>query len=142
MEIITKHINADFDALASMVAAKKYYPGALLVFPGSPEKSVRDFIPVSQLELDIKKQKEIDIEKVSRLIIVDNRKSGRIGNLSKIIGKKGLSVHIFDHHPPDPNDIKGEKEDIETVGATTTIFVEMMRRDRSYILPAEATLLA
>ncbi|MBS1112021.1 MAG: polyA polymerase family protein [Nitrospirae bacterium] len=142
MEIITTHINADFDALASMVAAKKYYPGALLVFPGSPEKSVRDFIPVSRLELDIKKQKDIDIDKISRLIIVDNKKSGRIGNFSKIIGKKGLSVHIFDHHPPDPNDIKGEKEIIEPVGATTTIFVEMMRRDRSYILPAEATLLA
>ena len=142
MEIITTHINADFDALASMTAAKKYYPDALLVFPCSPEKSVRDFIPISLLDLDIKKEKEIDIEKVSRLIIVDNRKSGRIGSLSKIIGKKGLSVHIFDHHPADPNDIKGEKEVLETVGATTTIFVEMMRRDRSYISPAEATLFA
>lgn len=142
MEIITTHINADFDALASMVAAKKYYPGALLVFPGSPEKSVKDFISVSKLELNIKKEKDINIEKVSRLIIVDNRKSGRISNFSKIIGKKGLAVHIFDHHPADPNDIKGEKEVIEPVGATTTIFVEMMRRDRSNILPAEATLLA
>ena len=142
MEIITTHINADFDALASMAAAKKYYPDALLVFPGSPEKGVRDFIPVSRLELDIKKEKEIDIEKVTRLIIVDNRKPGRIGKFSKIIGKKELSVHIFDHHPPDSNDIKGEKEVIEPVGATTTIFVEMIRRDRGSILPAEATLLA
>ncbi len=142
MDVITTHINADFDALASMAAAKKYYPAALLVFPGSPEKSVRDFISTSQLELDIKKQKEIDIENVTRLIIVDNKKSGRIGNFSKIIGKKGLAVHIFDHHPSSPDDIKGEKEVIETVGATTTIFVEMMRRDRTYISPAEATLLA
>lgn len=142
MEIITTHINADFDALASMAAAKKYYPDALLVLPGSPEKSVRDFIPLSRLDLDIKKEKEIDIDKVTRLIIVDNRKSGRISKFSKIIGKKGLSVHIFDHHPVDPNDIKGEKEVIEPVGATTTIFVEMMRHDRVNILPAEATLLA
>jgi nanoRNase/pAp phosphatase (c-di-AMP/oligoRNAs hydrolase) len=43
MEIITSHTNADFDALASMVAAKKLYPGARLVFPGSQEKSMRDF---------------------------------------------------------------------------------------------------
>ncbi|MEW6713527.1 MAG: CBS domain-containing protein [Nitrospirota bacterium] len=142
MEIITTHINADFDALASMAAAKRFYPDAVLVLPGSPEKGVRDFIPLSRLELDIKKEKEIDIEKVTRLIIVDNRKLGRIGKFSKIIGKKGLSVHIFDHHPPDSNDIKGEKEVIETVGATTTIFVEMMRRDRVNILPAEATMLA
>ena len=43
MEVITSHTNADFDALASMVAAKKLYPEAKLVFPGSQEKSMRDF---------------------------------------------------------------------------------------------------
>jgi tRNA nucleotidyltransferase (CCA-adding enzyme) len=142
VEIITTHINADFDALASMAAAKRFYPDALLVLPGSPEKGVRDFIPVSRLKLDIKREKDIELENVSRLIIVDNRKPGRIGKFSKIIGKKGLSVHIFDHHPADPSDIKGEKEVIEPVGATTTIFVEMLRRDRVNIPPAEATLLA
>ena len=34
-EVITTHINADFDALASMIAAKKLYTKATLVFPGS-----------------------------------------------------------------------------------------------------------
>ena len=33
MKVITTHYNADFDALSSMVAAKKLYPDALLVFP-------------------------------------------------------------------------------------------------------------
>jgi len=32
MEVITTHTNADFDALASMVAAKKIYPAHLLFF--------------------------------------------------------------------------------------------------------------
>jgi len=49
MEIITSHTNADFDALASMVAAKKLYPDAKLVFPGSQEKSMRDFFLESTL---------------------------------------------------------------------------------------------
>ena len=40
MEIITTHINADFDTIASMLAAKKLYPEALLVLPGSKEESV------------------------------------------------------------------------------------------------------
>lgn len=35
MEIITSHVNADFDSLAAMVAAKRLYPQAELVFPGS-----------------------------------------------------------------------------------------------------------
>ena len=34
MEVITTHVNADFDYLASMVAAAKFYPEAKLVFAG------------------------------------------------------------------------------------------------------------
>jgi len=37
MQIITTHLNADFDCIASMMAAKKIYPEALLVLPGSSE---------------------------------------------------------------------------------------------------------
>ena len=44
MDVITSHINADFDSLASALAAKKLYPDAVIVFPGSMEKKVRDFI--------------------------------------------------------------------------------------------------
>ncbi len=41
--VITTHINADFDALASLLAAQKLYPEALIVFPGSQEKNLRNF---------------------------------------------------------------------------------------------------
>jgi tRNA nucleotidyltransferase (CCA-adding enzyme) len=34
MEIITTHLEADFDGIASMVAAHKLYPEAQLVLPG------------------------------------------------------------------------------------------------------------
>jgi tRNA nucleotidyltransferase (CCA-adding enzyme) len=44
MDVITTHTNADFDALASMLAAKKLYPDATLVFSGSQERSLRDFL--------------------------------------------------------------------------------------------------
>ncbi len=142
MEVITTHVNSDFDALASMVAAKKYYPGAVIVFPGSPEKSVRNYLAASPLQVEIRKLKDINLDEVTRLIIVDIRKPGRIGKFSSILGKKGLAVHIFDHHPSSENDIIGHKEVIDSVGATTTIFVEMIKKDRIEISPAEATLLA
>ncbi|MBW1972667.1 MAG: hypothetical protein JRI44_07510, partial [Deltaproteobacteria bacterium] len=51
MEIITTHLNADFDALASMIAAKKLYPNAILVFPGSQERNLRDFFIESTIYL-------------------------------------------------------------------------------------------
>lgn len=141
MEVITSHLNSDFDALASMVAAKKYYPEAVLVFPGSQEKSVRDFLETMQPALAIRKIKEIDIGKVTRLILVDTKKTGRIGRFSEILDKKGLSVHIYDHHPFSNNDIRGQIEVVESVGSTTTIFTEMIQKDRIYISPEEATIL-
>ena len=43
LTIITTHVNADFDALASMLAAQKLYPDGLVVFPGSQEKNLKNF---------------------------------------------------------------------------------------------------
>ncbi len=142
MDVITTHINADFDALASMAAARRYYPDAVMVFPGSQEKSVREFLSASHIALEFKKIKEIDIEKITRLILVDVHTPDRIGQFSDIINKKGLTVHIYDHHPSTPKDIKGKgrKEVIELVGATTTIFTEILQQDKIDISPVEATL--
>jgi len=141
MDVITTHVNADFDALASLVAAQKYYPDALLVFPGSQEKKVRDFLSTSDSLPDIRKIKDIDLDDIDRLILVDVRSPGRIGRFAGILDKKGLAVHIYDHHPRIPSDITGHKEVIESVGATATIFTEMLKKDKISLSPAEATLL-
>jgi tRNA nucleotidyltransferase (CCA-adding enzyme) len=142
MDVIITHINADFDALASMLAAKKFYPDALIVFPGSQERSVRDFLSASPVKIDFKKIKDINLDSIKRLILVDVRNKKRIGDFSDILDKKGLTVHIYDHHPSAPEDVKGQKEIIELVGATTTIFAEMLQQSKIDISPAEATALA
>ncbi|MEN8264277.1 MAG: CBS domain-containing protein [Nitrospirota bacterium] len=141
MEVITTHLNADFDALASMVAAKKFYPDAILVFSGSQEKSVRDFLSTSHNTFEFTKQKDINLQEISRLICVDVKNPNRIGKFSEILNKKGVSVHIFDHHPFSDDDIRGQKEVIESVGATTTIFTELLQKKKKQITPVEATLL-
>ena len=43
VEVITTHLNADYDALASMLAAAKLFPKAMLVFPGSQERKPAQF---------------------------------------------------------------------------------------------------
>ena len=78
MDVITCHINADFDSFASMVAAKKLYPEAKIVFPGSQEKKVRDFLSAFQT-IEVNRIKDIDFSKVRRLIIVDTKMPDRIG---------------------------------------------------------------
>ena len=143
MEIITSHTNADFDALASMVAAKKLYPGAKLVFPGSQEKSMRDFFLESAFyAMEVERLRNVDVNSITRLIIVDNRNPARLGKLAEALKHPGLSVHIYDHHPASAGDIKGELENVEEIGATTTIMVELLRQKGVPVTPLEATIFA
>lgn len=142
MEVITSHINADFDSLASMIAAKKIYPGAILVFPGSQERSLRDFFIHSTIyALEIERLKNIDLEKVKRLILVDTRQKSRIGKFSEIISKPDVEIHIYDHHPPSSEDIHGSLEVISEVGATVTVILDILRKRQIDITPDEATLM-
>jgi tRNA nucleotidyltransferase (CCA-adding enzyme) len=142
MDVITTHINADFDGVASMVAARKFYPAAKLVFCGSQEKSVRDFLSSSPLPFEFLKITDINLDDITRLILVDVRSMGRIGQFSRIIGKSGLIVHIYDTHPSSPDDIKGQTMVIEPAGAATTIFTEMIQQNNMDISPIEATIFA
>ena len=141
MDIITSHINADFDSLASMVAAKKLYPDAEIVFPGSQEKNLRDFIEVFH-PVKIKRLKDIDLSKVEKLVIVDTKIPGRIGPFAELIANKKIKIHIYDHHPFTKGDIRGELEKIENVGATATIFTEILKNRKLHPTPFEATILA
>ncbi len=143
MEVITSHTNADFDALASMVAAKKLYPDAKLVFPGSQEKSMRDFFLESMFyALEVERLRNIDVDTITRLIIVDNRNPARLGKLASALTRPGMVVHIYDHHPAAEGDVRGEVEIIAEVGATTTIMIEILRQRGIPITPLEATVLA
>ncbi len=140
MDIITTHLNADFDALASAVAIKKLYPDAVIVMPGAMEKKVKEFVELF-LPSEIKKFKEIPLEQVKRLIIVDTKHPDRIGPLKTLISEQGVKIHIYDHHPVTKDDIKGELEVIENVGAVSTIITGILQKKKLLITPMEATLL-
>ena len=142
MEVITTHVNADFDAFASMMAAKKLYPDAILAFAGSQEKSLRDFFLSSAFyAFKWEKLKDIDLKKVKRLILVDIRQRNRIGKFSMIAGKSGIDLHIYDHHPPSKEDLHGSVEVVKEVGATVTILCQMLKKKKIPISPDEATIM-
>lgn len=141
MEIITSHINADFDSLASMVAAKKLYPNARIVFPGSQEKKVRDFIAAFH-PIEADRVRDVDLSSVTRLVIVDAKSPDRIGPLAELATRPARpEIIIYDHHPRKPDDIRGTHEKIEDVGATATIFTEILRAKKIPATPMEATIL-
>ncbi len=142
MDIITTHINADFDSMASMLAAKKLYPDAVLVFPGSQERSLREFFIHSTLyAFEVERVKNINLQDVKRLILVDTRQISRIGKFSEILSKPDLEVHIYDHHPPSSEDLHGSLEVVEEVGATVTLLLDVLQKRGIEITADEATVL-
>jgi tRNA nucleotidyltransferase (CCA-adding enzyme) len=142
LSIITTHINADFDAMAAMLAAQKLYPDARVVFPGSQDKNLRNFFITSMVYLlNITDINHIDFDAISHIVIVDTRQPARIGQFAGVLNKPDIQIHIYDHHPDMAGDIQGHQEIIESVGATTTILTEVIQARKIHISPDEATIM-
>ncbi|MBI5642401.1 MAG: CBS domain-containing protein [Deltaproteobacteria bacterium] len=141
MEVITSHTNADFDTFASMIAAKKLYPRARLVFSGSLEKSLKNALETISLPYKFDRIKEIKLDQVKRLILVDVRQAGRIGPFGELAKKPGIDIHIYDHHPSTEEDIQGSLEVIKPYGSSTTVLTLILKERAIPLTPEEATIL-
>lgn len=142
MDVITTHLNADFDCLGSMVAARRLYPGAAMVFSGAQERGVRDFfLRGGANPADFPRLRDLDLDAVTRLILVDVRQSDRIGPFGRIARRPGIEIHIYDHHPAGQADLAGTLEYIEPVGSTVTVLAEIFRERGIVPTPEEATLM-
>ena len=142
MDVIATHSNADFDGLASMVAARKLFPEAKLVLPAGAQEAVRNFLAVH--DLDITKVKDIDLSQVTRIVLVDTQEPDRIGSLKSCTENQAVEVVVFDHHPEPDSFLAGRSKQsvIESVGATTTLLIEQLRRRHIPMTPFEATVMA
>ena len=125
--VITAHANADFDALAAMIAASRLYPDAALIFPGSQEKNLRNFYIQSTTYLfNFKHFKDIDPEAVELLVVVDTRQKSRLPHVALLLDKPEIKIHVYDHHPDTDEDLQAEFSRVEAWGSTTTILVHEM----------------
>jgi len=142
MQVITTHLNADFDCLASMVAAQKLYPGARMVFSGSAEKAVNRYLKAVNPAFEISRMRDIDLDQVSLLILVDTQDPARIGGFQSLAQKPGVKLHVYDHHPGAARDLKPEKAIIRKRGSATTILVEELSEKNISLNREESTLMA
>ncbi|ABC76522.1 CBS domain-containing protein [Syntrophus aciditrophicus] len=144
MDIITSHIQTDFDSLGSMLAAKLLYPEALIVFPGAQEKSVRDYLmnAPAAIREDMVKLRQVDLDDVKRLIIVDTRQASRIGAFADLLGREGVTVVLYDHHGSSPDDIQGDSEYCEELGSTVALMVKILNQEGIMPSPEIATVMA
>lgn len=140
MRVITCHVNTDFDAFSSMIAASKIYNDAVMVFPGSVSKDVSKFLVMYRGIFDIKRIHDINIDEVEELIIVDTNSKTRIGDFAKIIDNPSLTKIVYDHHPTVDTMINASDAVIEEVGSNTTIMVNELIRKNIDISSIEATI--
>jgi tRNA nucleotidyltransferase (CCA-adding enzyme) len=141
--VIATHENADFDGIASMLAAKKLYPKAIPIVPGSQEKGVRDFLLDMTFEyFKLIKLKDIDLNAITKIILVDTNQLNRIGPLEKVAKNEKVKIYIYDHHLPQEEKTPSHFSLIKPVGATVTILVQILKKQEIKITPEEATLMA
>lgn len=140
--VISTHVNADFDAIASLLAAQKLYPGSLILMPGSNEKNLRNFFISSMAYLfNMAGHDQIDWDRVTRLVLVDTSQKRRIGKLVDLTDRPGLEIHIYDHHPPSDGDVRADLRIYEQTGAAVSILAFMLRERGIDISPDEATVM-
>jgi tRNA nucleotidyltransferase (CCA-adding enzyme) len=140
--VITCHVNADFDALSSMIAASKLYPGSTLIFPGSQEKNLKNFFIQSATYLyNFVSFKDIDPSTVTRLVIVDTRQKPRVKHIAPLLENPDIKICLYDHHPDSEEDIAGDVEVVKSWGSTTSIISEILINKKISLTDDEATLL-
>lgn len=142
MDVITTHTNADFDCLGAMTAALHLYPDALLSFSGSQEKGVRDFaLRHPEYLPHFTRAREIDLESITRLIIVDCQHASRIGRFAEILDRPSLEIHIYDHHPPAEDSIIPTGGTVAVCGSASTLLAARLMEQGVRLGTEEATLI-
>ncbi|MGC8753478.1 MAG: CBS domain-containing protein [Thermosulfidibacteraceae bacterium] len=142
MTIIVTHDNPDFDALASLIVARKIYRDAICIMPNSPERNVKEFVERTNLETILVPFSKIDLSRVEKLVLVDFKRVDRSHVVSRVLtGGMKPEIHVIDHHQPHEMDVVSDVSIVDMVGACSTLIAEIVEREGIELEPLEATLL-
>ena len=136
MEVILTHEHADFDALASLLAASKLHPEALPILPRQINRNLRDFLILYRTALPFLTTEEMPRRKITGAIFVDTQSAQWVRGMTP-----QTPVRIIDHHACRENLPPHYHCWSEQVGATTTLLVEQIMGRGMSLSPVEATLL-
>lgn len=140
--VITGHANADYDALAAMVAAGKLYPEAVLVAPSMLERQGSHLFSDSLAYLfNLRQPRECDFSEVRLLVVVDTHQAGRIEHVGQVLENPGLEIHVYDHHPDSEHDLPADLSVIKPWGSSTAIITHILRERGIGLSQDEATML-
>ncbi len=140
MNIIITHKHGDFDALASLIAAARLYPGSRVILPDPVQPNVQSFINLYRDLLPLSEVKELSNPPESA-IVVDTARKERLGEWADLL-EKTEDITVYDHHHPFEDDLGARVIKAEAVGAATTLLIEEIKAKNIALTEFEATLMA
>lgn len=134
--VILTHEHADFDALAAMLAAARFYPEATPILPRQMNRNLEAFLEFYRDALPFVALDDLPKVRVDHVIMVDTQ------TVQPVRGMHAQTTGlVIDHHPILRELPPGWVFSGEEVGATTTLLVEKMAQEGLPISSMEATLL-
>lgn len=135
MQLIMTHENADFDAIASLLAAHRLYPQATPLLPRRVNRNVEQFLTLYWDALPFVRPSDWHKRKISEVLLVDTHALNSVRGVVK-----RPSVHVIDHHT-DYQPHERWHYQVEAVGATVTLLVEQLQSAGLALSAEETTLL-
>ncbi len=135
MLLILTHENADFDAVASQLAAHKLYPQGVPLLPRRLNRNVQQFLNLYWSALPFMQPEDWRKKRVDSLVLVDTQTPLSVRGVAR-----HPQVRVFDHHIGHPQKADWRYQ-VESVGATTTLLVERLQAAGLHLAVEEATLL-
>ncbi len=139
MQIVTTHKNTDFDALASVIAATLIYSDAIPILPKSLNPNVKAFLSIHKDLLQVSTVDDIDPEQITRLVVVDVNRWERLDRMANLRNREDLEIFLWDHHI-NQGDIEADFHCQKPSGATVTLLIRQIQKERKLITPIQATL--
>ena len=143
MKLVTSHATTDFDGFASCVAVQKLDPEVRIGLSGGFARDISDFLSLHRDRFPYEDTKDLQLDQVRTLILVDVRRRSRLQHVASVLDPAAQAkIVVWDHHPASSDDIRGDEEIVQPVGAVTSLLVEEMIARQIELDPIEATLFA
>lgn len=140
-QVITTHLNTDFDALASVIGASLLYPDAVGIIPKMVNNNVSKFLSTHKSAFEIYLPNEVEYNSVEKLIVVDTDQWHRLDRMKHLQDRDDITIDIWDHHTQNPGSIEASFICKEQIGATVTLIVREMKKRKMPLSPLESTVL-
>jgi tRNA nucleotidyltransferase (CCA-adding enzyme) len=141
MDLILCHTTADFDTLGAAVGLSRLWAGARIVLTGGSHPAVKEFLALHRDEYALIERRAVNPQNIRAIAVVDTQWRDRLGKAAEWLDLP-VEITVYDHHPEGGGDIPAKTQQIEAVGATTTLIAEALQQHQIRLTPAEATVMA